>query len=100
MADYRIVCTIQQPASQPPEHAQIVSVGVGASPDHYTTRFLLQEVITMMDRGDRFYTVGPQSGKRASVEKYLCAYCHQYHIRSTGDVAQDNNLDNLPRCQV
>lgn len=29
MATFRVICTNQEPASQPPKHAHIVSVGVG-----------------------------------------------------------------------
>ncbi len=99
MTTYRIVCTEQQPASQPPTHAHIVAVGVGDNPDSATTRFSLTEVIRKMDTGDRFYTKGTQSGKVASVEKYVCTYCRQYHIRSSPDAVKDNNLDSLRYCQ-
>ena len=29
MATYRIICTNQEPANKPPQHAHIVAVGVG-----------------------------------------------------------------------
>lgn len=98
MASYRIVCTEQEPASQPPQHAHIVAVGIGNTSDRYTQRLTLTQVIQMIDRGERFYTVGSQSGKTAWVEKYYCPHCRQYHIKSAADAVRDNNLDNLPYC--
>jgi hypothetical protein len=100
MASYRVICTNQEPASQPPQHAHIVSIGVGNTTDHYNQRFSLQEVIKMIDRGDQFYTVGQQSGKTARVEKFVCSHCRQYHIRSSADAVHDNNLDSLPYCKI
>ena len=36
MSDYRIVCTNQEPASQPPELAHIVAVGVVTTTNNYS----------------------------------------------------------------
>ena len=58
MTTYRVVCTNQEPASQPPQHAHIVAIGVGTITGHYSQRFSLSQVIQMMDHGDRFYTLG------------------------------------------
>jgi len=99
MTTYRIVCTKQEPASKPPKHAHIVSVGVGDDPNNASAQFSLAEVINKMSAGDKFYTKGIQSGKVASVEKYWCAHCQQNHIRSSPDAVQDNNLDNLRLCR-
>jgi hypothetical protein len=95
---YRIVCTVQEPASSPPSHQHIVSVGTGDNPDVTTRRWTLTDVLTAMDRGDTFYTQGTSSGKVAAVEKYVCSRCQRTYIRSTADAVQDNNLDNLRRC--
>lgn len=100
MATYRIICTNQEPASQPPKHAHIVSVGVGTATEHYDQRFTLSQVIQMMTNGDRFFTLGARSGKTAWVEKYYCSYCRQYHIKSAADAVEDNNLDSLPYCKI
>lgn len=99
MSTYRIVCTNQEPASEPPQHAHIVAVGVGTDPNRATQRLSLAEVIQMIDRGDQFFTQGVQSGKVARVEKYVCPHCRRYHIRSAADAVKDNNLDNLRICQ-
>ena len=100
MTTYRVICTNQEPASQPPQHAHIVAIGVGTTTDHYNKRFSLPQVIQMMTNGDRFYTHGPRSGKTAWVEKYYCSYCRQDHIKSAADAVDDNNLDSLPYCQI
>ena len=52
-----------------------------------------------MDRGDTFYTKGEESGKIAHVEKYWCAPCERWYIRSHKDSVRDNNLDNLRLCR-
>jgi hypothetical protein len=98
MTTYRIVCTEQQLAWQPPKHAHIVAVGTGTDPDKASQRLTLAEVIQMMDNGNRFYTQGVKTGKTAWVEKYWCSHCRQYHIRSNADAIADNNLDNLRYC--
>jgi hypothetical protein len=98
MSTYRIVCTEQQPASQPPNHAHIVAIGTGTDPDKASQRLTLAEVIQMIDKGDKFYTTGQKTGKTAWVEKFLCTHCRQYHIRSTPDATTDNNLDSLRYC--
>ena len=98
MSTFRIVCTNQEPASQPPQHAHIVAVGIGDDPNKASRRLTLAEVIQMLDQGDQFYTQGVQSGKVAKVEKYACQYCRRYHIRSTADAVKDNNLDSLRIC--
>lgn len=96
--DYRIVCTEQEPAQNPPRHAHIVAVGTGSNPNQADQRLTLSQVIQKMDNGDRFYTKGLQSGKTAWVEKYWCSHCRKYHIRSSPDATTDNNLDNLRYC--
>lgn len=100
MATYRIICTNQEPANKPPKHAHIVAVGVGTEPTHYSRSLALHEVIRMMTNGDTFYTQGATSGKVARVDKYVCSYCNQWHIKSASDAVTDNNLDNLPYCQI
>ena len=98
MADYRIVCTSRQPASQGALHDHIVGVRVEMPSDGPEKWLSLQQVLQMLDGGDRFFTVGPQTQKKAWVEEYQCPRCGQEHIKSGGDFAIDNNLDDLPRC--
>lgn len=100
MTTYRIICTNQEPASQPPKHAHIVAVGVGNTTDHYDQRFSLAQVLQKMENGDSFYTLGPRSGKTAMVERYYCSYCQRHHIKSAADAVEDNNLDSLPNCRI
>lgn len=98
MASYRIVCTEQVPVGNPHSHAHIVAVGTGADPSSATDGWTLDQVLAAMDRGDLFYTLGEYSGRRAEVEKYVCALCRRIYIRSRPDAVRDNNLDNLRAC--
>jgi hypothetical protein len=98
MADYRIICTRQQPFTQLHNHAHIVRVGTGTTTDHYDNLWTVQEVYAAMNAGDRFYTHGASSGKSALVHKFHCPHCTFDTLRSAADSVQDNNLDNLPNC--
>ena len=99
MAEYRIICTTQEPSNVPNDRAHIVAVGTGSSASTYDKYWLLKEVLKAMDNGDTFYTFGETSRQRAEVEKYKCANCLETHIRSTPDAVKDNNLDSLPGCK-
>ena len=99
MADYRIVCTEQEPVYEPTTHAHIVGIGTGQDPDKADTHWSLDEVLAAMDRGHRFYTVSPSTGKTALIEKFTCTRCWRTFIRSTPDAIHDNNLDSLRRCR-
>jgi len=99
MADYRIVCTEQEPVYQPTTHAHIVAVGTGDDPAKAERRWTLDEVLAAMTQGHRFYTVSPSTGRTALVEKYNCQRCWRTFIRSTPDAIHDNNLDSLRRCR-
>lgn len=99
MARHRIVCTEQEPFSQPTTHAHIVSVGTGSS-SGWDRRWTLDEVLAAMKRGDTFYTKGETSGREATVEPFECAKCRRTFIRSRPDAVWDNNLDSLSRCKV
>lgn len=96
---YRIVCTEQEPAGAPPQHAHIVAVGIGDDQNAASKRLTLQEVIAMIDRGNQFYTKGERSGLIAQVIKVPCARCGRFIIRSTPDAVRDNNLDSLRYCR-
>ena len=98
MANFRIICTNQEPAGQPNDRAHIVAVGTGTTPDKYDRYWSLAEVLNAMDQGNVFYTQGKNSGTVAYVQKYVCPNCTRTHIRSAPDAVQDNNLDNLPNC--
>lgn len=99
MASYRIVCTEQEPAGKPPEHAHIIAVGIGNDSQRASKRLNLEEVLRLMENGDNFYTKGDKSGKIANVEKFLCPFCVKWHIRSEPDNTEDNNLDKLRYCR-
>lgn len=98
MASYRIVCTDQEPVTQPTSHAHVVRVGTGTDPTKTDRIWTLNEVLIAMNQGDDFFTKGYTSGKVARVERYDCSVCGRPRIRSTADAVPDNNLDNLRRC--
>ncbi len=98
MANHRIVCTVQVPTNHPTTNAHIVEVGTGTDPNKASQRWKLDEVIAAMDRGEVFYTQGVTSGKTALVEKWYCAHCGRYYIRTKADAVHDNNLDSLRIC--
>jgi len=95
---YRIVCTEQEPADRPPDHAHIVAVGTGTDPAAANMRWTLEEVLRAMRSGDAFYTEGVESGRVAQVQEYECRSCRRTFIRSAPDCTYDNNLDYLRRC--
>jgi hypothetical protein len=99
MTAYRIVCTDQVPVTQPTTHAHIVAVGTGTDPDKADQQWKLADVLAAMSKGESFFTIGKQSGKRASVEAVPCPNCQRKIIRSARDAVTDNNLDSLRRCQ-
>jgi hypothetical protein len=98
MAEYRIVCTTQEPSQVPNDRAHIVAVGTGSSASHYDRYWQLSEVLAAMKDDDKFYTFGETSHQRAEVKEYECPNCSQTHIQSDRDAVKDNNLDNLPNC--
>ena len=98
MADHRVVCTEQVPASAHPRNAKIVAVGTGTDPGKASKRWTVAKVVGAIDQGHRFYTQGKASGKIALVEKYWCGACAVWHIRTNADAVLDNNLDSLRTC--
>jgi hypothetical protein len=98
MARYRIICTRQEPVTQPTTHAHIVSVGTGVEPTQYNQTWTLAQVLTALAQGHTFYTQGQSSGRQAEVHPFKCPHCQRQTIRSATDGVWDNNLDSLPGC--
>lgn len=98
MGSYRIICTNQVPVMHPKTDAHIVALGTGATPESYTNKWTLDQVLNAMHLGDIFYTQGIYSGAIAAVTPYTCSYSRRIYIRSTPDRVYDNNLDSLPTC--
>ena len=73
MAEYRIVCTTQEPANLPNDKAHIVAVGTGDA-SGYSRYWQLSEVLAAMDQGHTFYTYGETSQNIAQVHKYICPF--------------------------
>jgi hypothetical protein len=93
MAKYMIRCTEQSPSSVGHNAAHIVTVAL----EGFTQCYTVSQVYLMIDRGDTFTTRSPSTGREAAVTKHRCT-CGYQTLRSTADSVQDNNLDNLPRC--
>jgi len=55
-------------------------------------------VLSAIDRGDGFFTIGVQSGRRAEVVAMSCPQCGHRIIRTAADAVYDNNLDSLRTC--
>jgi hypothetical protein len=83
MAQYRIICTNQEPSNVANDRAHIVAVGTGSSASTYDKYWQLKEVLQAIDNGDSFHTFGELTRKTASVEKYNCGKCLQTR-RSSG----------------
>ena len=58
-------------------------------------RWTVQTVLKAMDRAERFYSQAP-NGRRARVQRYTCAGCHQEHIRTHISDAAIHDLTMLP----
>ncbi|SRR6266498_1428321 len=99
MADYRIVCTEQEPVYLPTRHAHIVAVGTGTDPANAAQRWILAEVVNaILSRVHSFFTYSPSTGRWARVLVENCPSCGHQIIRSSPDRVTDNNLDSLRRC--
>jgi hypothetical protein len=98
MADHRVVCTDQIPSNYHPK-GRIVAVGIGTDSGKASQQMSVAEVVSAIDRGHRFYTVGDTSGRTAWVEKYWCSPCGGWHIKTRADAVWDNNLDSLRACR-
>lgn len=97
MSEFQITCTEQVPSYNPSDHARIVAVGARNAYGQIQ-RWTVDEVVTAIDRGHYFYTIGEYSGRKIYVEKYYCTSCGRYHIRTRPDDVRDNNLDSIARC--
>jgi hypothetical protein len=101
MAAYRVVC-VNKATTNSGTHQHITHLGVGDGTS-YTHRLTVAAVIAQLrsPRGDRFYTVSPAMGQQAYVVEGSCEVCGQRpYVRTTADGQRDNNLSNLPRCQL
>lgn len=100
MANYRVVCTEQVPAYAHPRDGKIVAVGTNSTGASTADgRWTVPQVVGALDVGHAFYTYGERSKKTARVMKYWCTACGgEWHIKSTPDAVEENNLDSLRTC--
>ncbi|HVA85111.1 MAG TPA: hypothetical protein VNF73_02210 [Candidatus Saccharimonadales bacterium] len=100
MTAYRIVCVtkeVRKPHARR-EHIVIVGVTTDVTKAMRDLTMTVGKVRERMNGGDQFFTVGPDSGKRAAVRKLTCGKCGVKTIRSRKDAVVDNNLDGLASC--
>jgi hypothetical protein len=97
MATYQVVCVNTEHP-----HRHITHVGLGSSPQQYTSRLTVAQVRSMIREGHRFITYSPSTGKTAEVRPDDCKYagCTIKTIRTTADAIADNNLDNMRLCRT
>lgn len=99
MAEYRVICTRQEPPGRPHDHAVIVGLGTGDNPKAPPKKeWNLHEVLRAMASGHTFYTQGKSSDDKAVVGTYHCGVCGQQHLRTHPDAKSQNNLNALPDC--
>ena len=75
------IVSIETHRIRPASHEVIFAVSTrdeGAVSDR---RWTVRSVLQAMDRAERFYSQAP-NGRRARVQRYPCAGCHQEHIRT------------------
>jgi Protein of unknown function (DUF3892) len=100
MADYQIVCVVHQTTrTLVGTHDHIVRVGTKDAGSRSVTTLAVEDVLTYMTLGHRFYTVGTESRVEADVEPFTCT-CDFRTIRTKPDAETDNNLDALPECDA
>ncbi len=89
------IVSIETHRVRPGAHEFIAAVstrdGTGVMDQRWTVRTVLQA----MDRAERFYSEAP-NGRRARVQRYKCAGCHQEHIRTHISDGAIHDLTNLP----
>jgi hypothetical protein len=96
--DYLVVCTNRPEITR--GHRHIVSIGTGDEPGEARDRvWTVAQVYAGLDRGDLFVTKSPTTKHTARVEKIKCS-CGESGLRSNPDQVTDNNLDDLPGCEV
>ena len=90
------IISIETHRTRPASHEVIFAVSTrdeaAVNDQHWTERTVLKA----MDRAERFYSQAP-NGRRARVQRYTCAGCHQEHIRTHISDAAIHDLTNLPR---
>ena len=89
MAAYRVVCVeTREP------HEGIIAVGTNDKGEtDANQRWTVASVRTAIKEGQRFYTIGLESGYEADVELW-----GDHGITTSADGKPDNNLDNLRAC--
>jgi hypothetical protein len=94
---YRIICVNTTKIIEG-HKAHISSVGTGSA-SRWSRQWGVGEVRTAIANGDVFYTSN-SAGKIALVHPFDCGKCGYKTLRSAADAVTDNNLDELPSCDL
>jgi hypothetical protein len=89
------IVSIETQRLRPASHEVIFAVRTRDEAAASDERWTVQTVLQAMDRAERFYSQAP-NGRRARVQRYSCAACHQEHIRTHISDLAIHNLTNLP----
>jgi hypothetical protein len=91
---HRIV-SIETHRVRPASHEVIFAVRTRDEAAVNDERWTLPTVLQALDGARRFYSQAP-NGRRARVQRYTCADCHQEHIRTHISDSAIHNLTMLP----
>jgi hypothetical protein len=89
------IISIETHQVRPASHQVIFAVCTRDEAAVNKRRRTVRTVLQAMDRAERFYSLAP-NGRRARVQRYTCAGCHQEHIRTHTSDAAIHDLTNLP----
>ncbi len=88
------IVSIETRRVRPASHEVIFAVSTRDEAAVDDQRLTVRTVLQAMDRAERFYSQAP-NGRRARVQRYTCAGCHQEHIRTHIRDAAIHDLANL-----
>lgn len=89
------IISIETHKVRPASHDVIFAVSTREEAAVKDQRWTVRTVLEAMGRAERFYSEAP-NGRRARVQRYTCAGCHQEHIRTHISDAAIHDLTNLP----
>ena len=88
------IISIETHRVRPASHEVIFAVCTRDEAMAHDQRWTVRTVLQAMDRAERFYSQAP-NGRRARVQRFTCASCHQEHIRTHIRDAAIHDLTNL-----
>jgi hypothetical protein len=89
------IVSIETSRVRPASHDVIVAIYTRDDAAVTDQRWTARAVLAAMNRTERFYTQAA-NGRRARVQRYTCAGCHQEHIRTHLSDTAIHDLASLP----